>query len=111
MTETASGLKYRILRASSGRKPNPTSQIYVHYQGTLDDGTVFDSSYAHGQPVSFDLDEAISGWTEGLQLIGKGGMIELEVPHGLAYGVKGYGSKIPPGATLHFIIELIEVFE
>ena len=108
-TETKSGLKYRILRKSDGAKPKATNTVKVHYKGTLDDGTQFDSSYDRGQPISFPLNRVISGWTEGMQLVGSGGMIELEIPYDLAYGAEGKPPVIPPKATLHFIVELLEV--
>lgn len=104
-TTTESGLKYRILRKSSGRKPIGSSRVSVDYSGWLDDGSVFDSSYNGREPVQFGLGNVIVGWTEGLQLVGEGGMIELEVPPELAYGPVGRPS-IPPNSTLHFKIEL-----
>lgn len=106
--ETSSGLRYRILRESDGRKAGPTDSVTCHYRGWLDDGTVFDASYSGGKPLTFGLFEVIPGWTEGLQLVGEGGMIELEIPYQLGYGEKGNAS-IPGGATLHFIVELLEV--
>lgn len=107
-TSTESGLKYRIRRKSDGKKPTATEMVTVHYRGWLDDGTEFDSSYKRGQPAKFRLDGVIPGWTEGLQLIGKGGMIELEVPPSLGYGATGTGRSIPPNARLHFLVELID---
>ncbi len=80
----------------------------MHYGGWLDNGTVFDSSYAKGAPVTFSLGEVVAGWREGLQLIGSGGMIELDVPPELGYGSRGQG-RIPPNARLHFLVELIDV--
>lgn len=107
--QTASGLKYRIRRKGDGPKPKANSTVKVHYKGWLDDGKVFDSSYDRGQPAEFGLNSVIQGWTEGLQLLGKGGMIELEIPSNLAYGDKGKPPQIPEKATLHFTIELIDV--
>ena len=107
-TTTPSGLKYRIRRKSDGRKPTPANTVVAHYRGWLDDETVFDSSYPRGEPSEFPLDKVVAGWTEGLQLIGEGGMIELEVPAALGYGESGRPG-IPPNATLHFIVELVEV--
>jgi FKBP-type peptidyl-prolyl cis-trans isomerase FkpA len=104
-TTTESGLKYRILRKSSGRKPIGSSRVSVDYSGWLDDTSVFDSSYKGREPVEFVLSNVIAGWTEGLQLVGEGGMIELEVPPELGYGAAGQ-SGIPPNSTLHFRIEL-----
>ena len=108
-TTTKSGLKYRIRRKSDGEKPTDESTVKVHYKGWLDNGKTFDSSYDRGQPIQFPLSGVIKGWTEGMQLIGKGGMIELEIPYDLAYGEEGRPPTIPEKATLHFIIELLEV--
>jgi len=108
-SETNSGLKYRILRKSDGVKPNSSQSVTVHYRGWLDDGTEFDSSYKRREPISFPLNGVIAGWTEGMQLIGEGGMVELWIPSTLGYGERGAGADIPPHATLHFIIELIDV--
>ena len=80
----------------------------MHYKGWFDDKSIFDSSYRKGETISFPLDGVIKGWTEGMQLIGKGGMIELEIPYELGYGERGRG-PIPPKATLHFIVELISI--
>jgi FKBP-type peptidyl-prolyl cis-trans isomerase FkpA len=109
-TKTESGLKYRIRRKSEGKKPTAENSVRVHYRGTLDDGKIFDSSYGKsGKAIQFPLKGVVAGWTEGLQLIGEGGMIELEIPPELGYGEKGQGSEIPANATLHFIVELLEV--
>ncbi|MBM4075253.1 MAG: FKBP-type peptidyl-prolyl cis-trans isomerase [Planctomycetes bacterium] len=108
-TTTKSGLKYRVLRKSDGTKPKSTNTVKVHYKGWLDDDTVFDSSYDRGKEISFPLNRVIPGWTEGLQLVGVGGKIELEIPYELAYGEKGRPPVIPPKAQLHFIVELFEV--
>ena len=106
---TASGLRYRVLRESRGRKPTSRSSVTVNYRGWLDSGKEFDSSYDRGQPISFPLNGVIPGWTEGMQLIGEGGMIELWIPARLGYGAQGSGGSVPPNATLHFIVELIKV--
>ena len=108
-TQTESGLKYRILRKSDGEKPTVSSRVKVHYVGTLDDGSEFDSSYRRGEPAAFALSGVVPGWTEGLQLVGEGGMIELEIPSALGYGPAGMPGAIPPNATLHFIVELLEI--
>jgi FKBP-type peptidyl-prolyl cis-trans isomerase len=108
-SKTESGLSYRIRRRASGRQPGPRDSVTVHYKGWLDDGTVFDNSYDRDEPTTFRLNQVVKGWTEGLQLIGEGGMIELEVPPELGYGDAGAGKKIPPGSQLHFLIELIKV--
>lgn len=106
---TKTGLKYRILQTSDGRKPAASDTVKCHYRGWLDDGTEFDSSYKRGEPASFPLSGVIKGWTEGLQLIGEGGKIELEIPYELAYGEGGRPPIIPPRATLHFVVELIAI--
>lgn len=109
LTPTPSGLYYRILRKSDGRKPTAQDRVLAHYQGTLDNGSQFDSSYSRGSPTEFGLNQVIKGWTEGLQLIGEGGMIELEIPYALGYGPGGKAPTIPALATLHFLVELKEV--
>ncbi|HEY4260807.1 MAG TPA: FKBP-type peptidyl-prolyl cis-trans isomerase [Schlesneria sp.] len=106
---TASGLKYRIRRKGDGTRPKSNSTVNVHYKGWLDGGRVFDSSYGRGKPADLKLDSCIKGWTEGMQLIGKGGMIELQIPPELAYGDKGSPPAIPPKSTLYFSIELLDV--
>ena len=108
-TATASGLKYRILRKGDGAMPKATDKVNVNYHGWLDGGKVFDSSYNRGQPISFGLNQVIKGWTEGMQLVGTGGMIELEIPSDLGYGAGGMGAVIPGGATLHFLVELNKI--
>ena len=108
-SETNTGLKYRILRKSDGPKPTASNTVTVDYRGWLDDGTEFDSSYKRGEPISFPLNGVIPGWTEGMQLIGTGGMVELWIPSVLGYGTRGAGAAVPPNATLHFIVELHEV--
>ena len=106
---TASGLRYRVLRKSNKRKPSASSNVTVHYRGWLDSGKEFDSSYDRGEPISFPLTGVVKGWTEGMQLIGEGGMIELWVPAGLGYGTQGSAGGVPPNATLHFVVELLQV--
>ncbi len=108
-TKTSSGLQYKIIEPGSDKKPSATDRVRCHYRGTLDDGTEFDSSYG-GEPAEFPLNGVIAGWTEGLQLIGEGGKIELIIPGELGYGETGStDGKIPPNATLHFTVELIKV--
>jgi len=108
-TTTSSGLKYRILRKSKSRQPIPSSRIEVDYRGWLDNGRTFDSSYDRGVPANFALNQVIPAWTEGLQLVGEGGMIELEIPSDLGYGERGSPPDIPPHATLHFKVELLRI--
>ena len=107
-TTTESGLKYRIRRKSDGKKPTAANTVKVHYKGWFDNGEIFDSSYQRGKSIGFPLNQVIKGWTEGMQLVGEGGMIELEVPYNLAYGERGRPG-IPPKSTLHFLVELLEV--
>jgi FKBP-type peptidyl-prolyl cis-trans isomerase len=108
-TATKSGLKYRILRKAEGKKPKATDTVKVHYKGWLDDKKEFDSSYKRGEPIEFPLNGVIPGWTEGMQLVGEGGMVELEIPANLGYGARGIPGVIPPNSTLHFLVELIAV--
>jgi FKBP-type peptidyl-prolyl cis-trans isomerase FkpA len=109
-TTTDSGLKYRVLRKGTGKQPAARNTVEVNYHGWLDDGKVFDSSYKRGESISFPLNGVIPGWTEGMQLVGEGGMIELVIPSDLGYGDRGTpGGPIPPKATLHFLVELIKV--
>lgn len=107
-TTTSSGLKYRVLRKGTGKFPKPSSFVTVDYVGWLDSGFEFDNSYPKPEPAKFNLENVVAGWTEGLQLVSEGGMIELEVPAELGYGEQGRPS-IPGGATLHFKVELRDV--
>ena len=110
LATTPSGLQYRVLRKGAGVAPKASSTVKVHYHGWLDDGTVFDSSYERRDPATFPLNRVIPGWTEGMQLVQPGGMIELVIPAKLGYGARGTpGGPIPPNATLHFLVELLEV--
>jgi len=112
-TETESGLRYRILRKSEGQKPRVNDRLVADYKGWLDGGKEFDSSYKGGKPLPFTLKTGpggvIAGWVEGLQFVGAGGMIELEIPGALGYGPDGYPGLIPPDATLHFVVELRQI--
>ncbi|MEW4488653.1 insulinase family protein [Thalassoglobus sp. JC818] len=106
---TESGLKYRIIEPGEGAQPTAASTVVCHYKGWLDNGNVFDSSYDRGEPATFPLGGVIKGWTEGLQLLKEGGKIELEIPSELGYGDRGAPPVIPPSATLHFEVELLDV--
>ncbi len=108
-TTTRSGLKYRVLRHSDDKKPLAHNTVTVNYRGWLDNGREFDSSYKRDEPISFPLGGVIAGWTEGMQLIGNGGMIELWIPSDLGYGAKGSPPSVPPNADLHFVVELLAV--
>ena len=105
---TASGLQYKVLKAGEGKQPGPTTEVTVHYAGSMIDGTEFDSSIARGEPSSFSLDGVIAGWTEGLQLMHEGEKFEFVIPQDLAYGAEGKG-PIPPHQALVFQVELIKV--
>lgn len=107
--KTDSGLVYRVIEAGSDTKPSEEDTVKVHYHGTLVNGEVFDSSVDRGEQIAFPLNRVIKGWTEGLQLIGEGGKIELVIPPELAYGEQGAPPKIPGGSTLKFEIELFKV--
>ena len=103
---TESGLQYEVLNKGEGSEyPTARSNVTVHYHGTLLDGTVFDSSVERGQTISFGLNQVISGWTEGLQLMTVGDKIRFYIPSSLAYGNRAAG-KIEAGATLIFDVEL-----
>ena len=106
---TASGLQYEVIEATLGQKPKATDTVKVHYEGTLIDGTVFDSSYKRGEPISFPLNGVIKGWTEGLQLMSVGSKYKLFIPYQLAYGEHGAGASIPPYAALIFTVELLNI--
>ncbi len=105
----ASGLQYTVLTEGNGRSPKATDTVKCHYEGTLTDGTVFDSSYRRGEPAEFPLNGVIAGWTEGLQLMKEGAKYRFFIPYTLAYGERGAGQSIPPFSTLIFDVELIEV--
>lgn len=106
----ASGLAYKVVRSGpeTGLKPQLTDEVKVHYEGKLENGTVFDSSYERGQPAAMPLKALIPGWQEALQLMRPGDEWTLYVPSNLGYGEEGQG-QIPPGAPLIFKIELIDV--
>ena len=104
-----SGLQYEVLREGNGKKPKATDQVKCHYEGTLINGQVFDSSYKRNEPAVFPHNQVIPGWTEGLQLMQEGAKYRFYIPYILAYGESGAGGSIPPFATLIFDVELLEV--
>ncbi|NCN27842.1 FKBP-type peptidyl-prolyl cis-trans isomerase [bacterium] len=106
---TDSGLQYRVLSTGTGATPDLNSTVETHYEGSLLDGTVFDSSYQRGEAISFPVSGVIAGWTEALQLMREGDVWELFIPSDLAYGAHGAGGAIEPHSTLKFKIELIKV--
>ena len=109
VTTTPSGLQYEVVKEGTGRQPKASDTVRCHYEGTLIDGTVFDSSYRRNQPAEFGLRQVIAGWTEGLQLMKEGSIFKFYIPYNLAYGERGAGADIPPYAALIFTVELIKV--
>ena len=106
---TESGLQYEVLTEGKGAKPTATDKVKVNYKGMLIDGTVFDSSYDRGEPISFQLNQVIPGWTEGLQLMPVGSKYKLYIPYKLGYGERGAGNTIPPYSALIFEVELLGI--
>jgi FKBP-type peptidyl-prolyl cis-trans isomerase FkpA len=106
---TSSGLVFRSLKEGTGANPQSSDKVRVHYRGTFADGKEFDSSYTRGQPAEFPLDRVIKCWTEGVQLMKVGGKAKLTCPPDIAYGQRGAGGVIPPGATLQFEVELLAI--
>ena len=106
--ETESGLQYKIIEPGNDNKPADVDTVWVKYKGTLIDGTVFDETAEDAEPISFPLKSVVAGWTEGMQLIGEGGHVELYVPANLAYGEQGRPG-IDPNSTLIFDVQLVKV--
>jgi FKBP-type peptidyl-prolyl cis-trans isomerase len=109
IVSTESGLQYEVITEGSGEKPLIADSVEVNYEGTLVDGTIFDSSYLRGESAEFDLYAVIDGWAEGLMLMNAGSTYRLYIPSALAYGEEGAGDIIPPYATLIFKVELLSV--
>ncbi len=105
---TDSGLQYKVITEGTGKSPKATDVVEVNYEGKLIDGTVFDSSYERGEPIEFPLNQVISGWTEGVQLMKEGAKYEFYIPSDMAYGEAG-SQGIDPNSTLIFTVELLEV--
>jgi FKBP-type peptidyl-prolyl cis-trans isomerase FkpA len=108
---TQSGLIFRSLKEGKGDSPVATDTVRVHYRGTFPDGKEFDSSYSRGKPTEFPLNRVIPCWTEGVQRMKVGGKAQLTCPPEIAYGSRGAGGVIPPGATLNFEIELLAILK
>jgi len=106
---TASGLQYKVIKEGTGKLPKKTDKVSCNYEGTLIDGTVFDSSYKRGQPAVFPVDGVIPGWTEALQMMKVGSKYQLFIPSKLAYADKGAGGVIGPNAVLVFTVELLSI--
>ena len=104
-----SGLQYEVINEGTGKKAKATDQVKCHYEGTLIDGTLFDSSIQRGEPAVFGVNQVIPGWVEALQLMPEGSKWKLYIPSDLAYGARGAGEMIPPHSTLVFEVELLEV--
>lgn len=111
VVELPSGLQYKVLKPATGRKPLATDKVRIHYEGRLLDGTVFDSSYAKGQPIDYPVNGFIRGWIEGLQHMEVGSKYEMYIPASMAYGERGSPPNIGPNETLIFIMELIDILE
>ena len=109
VTVLPSGLQYTIIKEGTGNQPLATDKVECHYEGTLTNGQVFDSSYRRGEPAVFPLNGVIAGWTEGVQLMKEGAKYRFFIPYNLAYGERGAGQAIPPYAALIFDVELISI--
>ncbi len=110
VTTTASGLQYEVLKRGTGTvSPKATDKVKVHYHGTNIDGSVFDSSVERGETITFGLNQVISGWTEGLQLMKVGDKFKFYIPANLAYGDRSPSPAIKPNATLIFEVELFDI--
>jgi peptidylprolyl isomerase len=109
--ETPSGLKYVVIAEGNGAAPQTGDQVYVHYVGTLEDGTKFDSSRDRGRPFDFTIGrgQVIKGWDEGVGMMKVGDRRQLIIPPDLGYGARGAGNVIPPNATLYFDVELLRI--
>lgn len=104
-----SGLQYEVLKEGNGKKPTANDRVKCHYEGTLIDGTVFDSSVKRGVPAVFGVSQVIQGWVEALQLMNEGSKWRLYIPSELAYGDQQAGELIPPHSTLIFDVELLQI--
>lgn len=108
---TPSGLQYEVIEEGTGATPGPSDIVLVHYQGSMIDGTIFDTTYGFGEPVQIPLDRVIPGWSEGLRLMREGGRARLYIPSHLAYGERGAGGIIGPNTVLIFDVELVSIMQ
>ena len=106
---TESGLQYEVVKKAEGAQPKVSDVVSVHYQGTLVDGSVFDSSIERGEPVEFPVGGVIPGWVEGLQLMKVGEKYKFYIPSELAYGAQSPTPAIPANSTLVFEVELLDI--
>ncbi|WP_298106706.1 FKBP-type peptidyl-prolyl cis-trans isomerase [uncultured Bacteroides sp.] len=105
-----SGLQYEVVKEGNiGKYAKATDRVKCHYEGTLIDGTLFDSSIKRGEPAVFGVNQVIPGWVEALQLMPEGAKWKLYIPSDLAYGAQGAGEMIPPHSTLIFEVELLQI--
>lgn len=111
ITTLPSGLQYEVLKEGSGKKPTANDRVQCHYEGSLVNGQIFDSSIKRGEPAVFGVNQVIPGWVEALQLMPEGSKWRLYIPYNLAYGENGAGDLIPPYSTLVFDVELLKVIE
>lgn len=109
VTVLPSGLQYKVIQNGSGKKPTENDVVVVDYEGSLVDGTVFDSSYKRGEPATFPVSAVIPGWTQALQLMNEGSTWMLYLPPSLAYGERGAPPTIGPNQALVFKVHLIQV--
>ena len=104
-----SGLQYEVLTPGTGATPAANNRVTVHYEGSLTNGNVFDSSYKRGQPATFGVTQVIPGWVEALQLMPQGSKWRLYIPSELGYGARGAGASIPGNSILIFDVELLGI--
>jgi FKBP-type peptidyl-prolyl cis-trans isomerase len=108
---TPSGLQYELLSEGTGEKPGPGDSVLVHYRGETIDGTVCDSAYERGEPLTIPLEVVIAGWSEGMRMTREGGRVRLCIPSDLAYGENGAGDAIGPNAVVIFEVELLAIVD
>ena len=109
--KTESGLRYKMIQKGEGKRAEAGKTVSVHYEGSLENGKVFDSSYPRKKPIEFKLGigQVIEGWDEGIALLQVGDKARFVIPSDLGYGPSGAGGVIPPNATLIFDVELMDV--